>query len=490
MIADADTGYGNPLNVIRTVGAYEAAGVAAMHLEDQVAPKKCGHMEGKLVIPAEEMAQKIRAAVDARTRPDFMIIARTDARAVEGLEAALDRARLYREAGADALFIEARDVGGRSRRNRPGLPGRAAAVQLGRRREDPADQPGPAAGTGLPDRHLPDQHAARGDRSDAPGAREIARSGTPAGLLADLPSFGDFWTSSGCRRSARRSSGTALSGEAGRVHTAFVLGGGGILGAHEVGMLRALSEAGIRPDVVVGTSVGAINGALLAADPAGAAARLAGLWQGDELQQAFSESVWGRLARLVRSGTHLHSLEPLERMLDGALPGKDFADLELPFHCVAASIEHASARWFTAGPIVPAVLASCAVPGLLPPVEVDGEHYFDGGLVDSIPVGRAVGLGASTIYVLHVGRIERPLTVPRRPWEVGLVAFEIARRHRFHEEMSALPSSVTVHVLPSGGDPRPPDLSQLRYRDRTKVGVRIEQAYLASASYLARLAGS
>jgi NTE family protein len=273
------------------------------------------------------------------------------------------------------------------------------------------------------------------------------------------------------------------------VYTAFVLGGGGILGAHEVGMLRALSEAGIRPDVVVGTSVGAINGSLVAADPAGAAARLAGLWQGDELQQAFSESVWGRLARLVRSGTHLHSLEPLERMLAGVLPGKDFADLELPFHCVAASIEHASARWFTAGPVVPAVLASSAVPGLLPPVEVDGEHYFDGGLVDSIPVGRAVALGASTVYVLHVGRIERPLTVPRRPWEVGLVAFEIARRHRFHEEMSALPNSVTVHVLPSGGDPRPPDLSQLRYRDKTKVGVRIEQAYVASASYLARLAG-
>ena len=177
------------------------------------------------------------------------------------------------------------------------------------------------------------------------------------------------------------------------MYTAFVLGGGGILGAHEVGMLRALSEAGIRPDVVVGTSVGAINGALVAADPAGAAARLASLWQGDELQQAFSESVWGRLARLARSGTHLHSLEPLERMLADVLPGKDFADLELPFHCVAASIEHASARWFTAGPIVPAVLASCAVPGLLPPVEVDGEHYFDGGLVDSIPVGRAVALG-------------------------------------------------------------------------------------------------
>jgi 2-methylisocitrate lyase-like PEP mutase family enzyme len=107
VIADADTGYGNPLNVIRTVGAYEAAGVAAIHIEDQVAPKKCGHMEGKLVIPPEEMVQKVRAAVEARTRPEFVIIARTDARAVEGLELALQRGRMYREAGADALFIEA-----------------------------------------------------------------------------------------------------------------------------------------------------------------------------------------------------------------------------------------------------------------------------------------------------------------------------------------------------------------------------------------------
>ncbi len=107
VIADADTGYGNPLNVIRTVGCYEAAGVAGIHLEDQVAPKKCGHMEGKQVIPADEMAAKVRAAVDARRRSDFVIIARTDARAVEGLEQAIERARAYRAAGADALFIEA-----------------------------------------------------------------------------------------------------------------------------------------------------------------------------------------------------------------------------------------------------------------------------------------------------------------------------------------------------------------------------------------------
>jgi NTE family protein len=272
------------------------------------------------------------------------------------------------------------------------------------------------------------------------------------------------------------------------VKTAFVLGGGGVLGAYEVGMLRALSEAGIVPDVVVGTSVGAINGAFIAADPAGAADWLSRAWQGEALRHAFSETIWTQVARLARSGTHLHSIEPLRHMLEAALPGSDFADLRLPFHCVAASIERASARWFSSGPVVPAVLASCAVPGLLPPVAVDGEHYFDGGLVHSIPVGKALSLGARTVYVLHVGRIERPLTAPRRPWEVGLVAFEIARRHRFHEEMSALPGDVQVHVLPSGAEKRPPEKSQLRYRDKSRVGASIERAYQASAQYLAELA--
>ncbi len=267
--------------------------------------------------------------------------------------------------------------------------------------------------------------------------------------------------------------------------TAFVLGGGGLLGAYEVGMLAALSEAGIRPDLVVGTSVGAINGAFVAADPDGAAGWLRDLWQGDALLHAFSETLLGQVTRLMRSGTHLHSIEPLRQMLDGRLPGNEFSDLQLPFQCVAASIERAHAHWFSSGPIVPAVLASCAVPGLLPPVEVGGQHYFDGGLVDSIPVGRAVSLGARVIYVLQVGRVERQLTVPRRPWQVGLIAFEIARRHRFHEEMAALPEDVCVHVLPSGGPRKPPDLSQLRYRDKTSVRASIERAYAASASYLA-----
>jgi NTE family protein len=129
------------------------------------------------------------------------------------------------------------------------------------------------------------------------------------------------------------------------------------------------------------------------------------------------------------------------------------------------------------------------VPGVLPPVRVGDEHFLDGGLVHSIPVGRAVALGATCIYVLQVGRIERPLVVPRRPWEVATVAFEIARRHRFASDMAALPDDVEVHVLPTGAGepPRHADLSALRYRDFSRLRERIDAAYEASRAYLGSL---
>ncbi|RLV48065.1 oxaloacetate decarboxylase [Nocardioides mangrovicus] len=107
VIADADTGYGNAINVVRTVRSYEQAGVAGLHLEDQVMPKKCGHMSGKAVIETAEMVGKIRAAADARRDEDLVLIARTDAAAVHGLEAAIERAHAYAAAGADVLFVEA-----------------------------------------------------------------------------------------------------------------------------------------------------------------------------------------------------------------------------------------------------------------------------------------------------------------------------------------------------------------------------------------------
>ena len=111
VFADADTGYGNALNVQRTVRAYERAGLAGLHLEDQVAPKRCGHMAGKQVVSVEEMCGKLRAAADARQNPDFLLIARTDAIAVEGFESAITRANAYLEAGADVAFVEAPEAG-------------------------------------------------------------------------------------------------------------------------------------------------------------------------------------------------------------------------------------------------------------------------------------------------------------------------------------------------------------------------------------------
>jgi NTE family protein len=272
---------------------------------------------------------------------------------------------------------------------------------------------------------------------------------------------------------------------------AFVLGGGGVLGAHEVGMLQALAEAGVRPDLVLGTSVGALNGVFVAAheDPGAAVPELVAVWREGVAAEAFAGSLFGRVRTLARSGTHLHANEPLRRLLE-ALPVANIEELALPFQCVAASIERAAAHWFTEGPIVEAVLASAAVPGLLPPVRVGDEHFFDGGLVHSIPVGRALELGAGTVYVLHVGRIEQPLQPPTRPWEVGLVAFEIARRYRFAEEMAKVPPGVTVHVLPAGVDGQGGvDLSQLRYRDTSRVDEHIRRAYEASAAYLAGAAG-
>jgi NTE family protein len=266
------------------------------------------------------------------------------------------------------------------------------------------------------------------------------------------------------------------------VSTAFVLGGGGVLGAAEVGMLRALLERGIVPDLIVGSSVGALNGAFVAADPSlTSVERMAEVWTGLSDRGVFAGSVLGQLSTLARHGTHLHSNEGLRRLIEGELGQRKFSDLAVRFECVAASIERASATWFSSGLVAPAVLASCAVPGLLPAVEIGGEHYLDGGLVRSVPIGRAAQLGAQRIFVLHVGRLEQPLQPPSRPWQVALVAFEIARRHQFGEELAGLPDTVEVSILPSGSTA--PSLS-VRYRSTSGVRGRIEAAYDASAAYL------
>jgi len=267
--------------------------------------------------------------------------------------------------------------------------------------------------------------------------------------------------------------------------TAFVFGGGGLLGATEVGMLRAVIEAGYRPDLVLGTSIGAINGAMAAADPGpGCVERLTSLWDSLTANEVFG----GRLKRLrlaASTGTHLHSTESLQSIVERELGSIAIEDLAVPFQCCAASIERAAETWFDSGPLALAVAASCAVPGLFAPVRVGDEHFFDGGLVNSLPVGRAIELGATTVFVLHVGRVEQPLKPPRRPWEVATVAFEIARRHRFFADMASIPPGVTVHLLPAGGVHSPS--ANLRYRDAQRVRGRIDAAYQACQEYLAEL---
>lgn len=267
----------------------------------------------------------------------------------------------------------------------------------------------------------------------------------------------------------------------------FVLGGGGRLGACEVGMLRALLEREIVPDVIVGTSVGAMNGAAVAVAPELTTIdRLEEVWTTLDKREVFSGSVFSGAATLVRTRTSLQSNQSLRRLIEKLLPAKTFADLAVPFQCVAASIERAAEHWFSEGSLVDAILASSAVPGILPPVKLNGEHFIDGGIVNSIPIGRAVDLGATEIFVLHVGRIERPLTAPKNPWQVGMVAFEVARRHRFARDMASLPPGVIAHVLPSGETepPRYDSLGQLRYKNFRSVDRHIRLAHDATAAYL------
>lgn len=254
-------------------------------------------------------------------------------------------------------------------------------------------------------------------------------------------------------------------------------------------MLRALEEAGITPDLILGTSIGAMNGALLAADPTSAGVRrLEALWIHAVTDGPLGRSMRQRVAAIATSRARAASNPgPLHRLLAENLPER-IEDLAVEFACVAASIERAAEHWFTSGPLVPAVLASAALPGLYPPVVIDGEHFIDGGLVNSIPLDRARKLGAERAFVLQVGRIEQPLTAPQKPWEVPMVAFEVARRARFNASLARSRELIEVHVLPTGGlAPAPTDRANFDTFDTSRVAERIQAAHVAASAYLADL---
>ena len=192
VIADADTGYGNPINVIRTVQEFERAGVAAIHLEDQLAPKRCGHLDGKQLIPAEEMAAKLRAAVEARDSADFLLIARTDARAVEGLDAAIARARLYREAGADILFVEAPQSEAEIRAVAAAFPGVPLLFNWAEGGKTPAVEQKLLAELGFAIVIFPISTLLAATGAIREVLARIREDGSPVRALGGLPRFGEF----------------------------------------------------------------------------------------------------------------------------------------------------------------------------------------------------------------------------------------------------------------------------------------------------------
>jgi NTE family protein len=261
---------------------------------------------------------------------------------------------------------------------------------------------------------------------------------------------------------------------------AFVLSGGGNLGALQIGMLRALAEFGIRPDLIVGCSVGAINGAALAEDPSPAGIeRLERLWRELDGNDLMPRSILPRAVALTRRGEAIHDNDGLRRALEKELTARTFEELAVPFQCVATDVVGVQEVWFRSGPLIDPILASAALPAVYPAVEIDGVRYLDGAIVADVPMARAVELGARTLYVLQVGAFSRPRPEPRRPLDVAVQSYWLARHHRFKADLAAIPEDVAVHLLPTGQTPA------MRYNDFTRSVELMAVAHAATTDYLA-----
>jgi NTE family protein len=269
-----------------------------------------------------------------------------------------------------------------------------------------------------------------------------------------------------------------LGGGRKRGRTAFVLGGGGVLGAIQVGQLEALLRAGIVPDMLVGSSVGALNAATIAADPTvETAERLRDVWVGLRPEDIFPGTAMQRVLHFVRKGDHLYPNDGLRRLID-LVPARSFEQMRAPLAVVAANLRTGKERCFTTGPIAPAILASSALPGVFPPVAVDGELYVDGGVVNNVPISRAVEMGATKIYVLTTGT--RDLDGPiRRPYEVLLRAFAYSRAARIDLDLERYARDAKIDVLPTF------DTGPIRFNDTSHSLRLYRQALELTTAHLA-----
>lgn len=262
--------------------------------------------------------------------------------------------------------------------------------------------------------------------------------------------------------------------------TVFVLSGGGNLGALQVGMLRALTERGITPDLVLGCSVGALNGAAYAADPTVAGVdRLEDLWLRLAGPDVMPAGRWlPSTLQLAMKGESIHGNDGLREVIERILRPTRFNQLRIPFQCVATQLDPPAEVWFDDGDLHAAILASAALPAVFPIVELGGHRYLDGGIANDIPISRAEAVGASRAYVLNVGTLDRSFTEPKRPIDVALQALWLTRRLRYDEDRRLLGDRIDLDILPFGTPPR------TRYDDFSHTAELITQAYAATAAHL------
>jgi NTE family protein len=233
------------------------------------------------------------------------------------------------------------------------------------------------------------------------------------------------------------------------VKTAFVLAGGGSLGAVEVGMLRALAAAGLRPDLIVGASAGAINGTHFAADPSPAGvARLEAVWRGITRRDVMPLGLRDLLRIALRRGEHMVDPRGLRRVLSQHLGDGRLEDAAVPVHVVATDRLLGTEVVLSRGPVVDAVLASTAIPGVFPPVTIDGRELIDGGVANNTPISTALRLGAQRIVVLPTGfacALKRP---PGSAIGHAMHALSLLVGRQLMHDVERYRSEAALHVVP------------------------------------------
>jgi NTE family protein len=236
--------------------------------------------------------------------------------------------------------------------------------------------------------------------------------------------------------------------------TAFVLSGGGNQAVCQVGMLRALLERDIVPDVLVGTSAGACNASAIAAAPdLSGVDVLAGTWESLRGEDVFPGGRFSRAWNLLTRDDHLFDNIGLRALIARTNTPRTFDELEVPLRVIACDLETGEEVVFAAGPLEPALLASTALPGLFPPIRHDGRVLVDGAVVDTVPLSHALAGPGNRVYVLNIAGelLNRTL---RSPIDVAIRAFAISRKQRFELELRNVPESVEVVVLPAPDDDR------------------------------------